>query len=260
MRITKSFSALDRIVAQKSEDLLLRKKKMPFEEIKGSIAPSDFDFFKALSAPGLSLIAEMKKSSPSKGLIRADFDPEKLARIYEGRAQAISVLCDEPFFGGKLENLSLARKNTGLPLLCKDFILEPYQIWEARSFGADAVLLMASLLDPIEIEEMLQILRSLNMSALVEVHSEEELLEVLGTSARIVGVNSRNLRTLEIDENVFSRLGPLIHIEKRLLVAESGLKDREAIDKVRPLADAVLIGSALMEAPDIAEKLWELGY
>lgn len=251
-------TVLDAILARKRLDVAARKEQRPLEVLKEGLGKSERDFYQALAAPGLGLIAELKRKSPSKGMIREDWDPEGIARIYDTHASAISVLCDTPFFGGGHEILCRVRPSTHLPLLCKDFIEDPYQIYEARAFGADAVLLMASVLSPEKIEEYLGIVRSLGMEALVEVHNEKELEGVLSTSARIVGVNNRDLKTLAVDpENVF-RLGA--KIKPRLLVAESGFLSSEEVEAVRGFADAALIGTAIMGAPDIEGKIKELGW
>lgn len=251
-------TVLDTILAQKRLDVALRKENRPLETLKEGLAKSERDFYGALAAPGLGLIAELKRKSPSKGMIREEWDPEGIARIYDAHASAISVLCDTPFFGGGHEILARVRPLTHIPLLCKDFIEDPYQLYEARAFGADAVLLMASVLSPARIEEFLGIVRSLGMDALVEVHNEEELMGVLSTTTRIVGVNNRDLKTLTIDsENVF-RLGA--KIKPRLLVAESGFLSSEEVEAVRGFADAALIGTAIMGAPDIGGKIKELGW
>jgi len=253
---------LRRIIAQKREDVSQRQLARPLAQLREAISKSDRNFFAALHRPSLSLIAELKRSSPSRGLIRPDFDVQAIALIYEKQAQAISVLCDEPFFGGSLLYLSQVRPITTVPLLCKDFILSEYQIWEARTYGADAVLLLASILDPPTIETYLILARQLGMEGLVEVHSAAELNGVLATSARIIGVNNRDLHTLQIDEERVFQLAPRIREERRecLVVAESGFHRPEQIARLRGVADAVLIGTTLMQAPDIAQRMGELGW
>ncbi len=255
-------SVLRRIISRKEEDVKRRQVERPLAQLRETITKSDRDFVAALHRPSLSLIAELKRCSPSRGLIRPDFDAQSIALIYEKQAQAISVLCDDPFFGGSLLYLSQVRPITTIPLLCKDFILSDYQLWEARAYGADAVLLLASLLDPATIETYLSIARQLGMEGLVEVHSEAELDGVLTTSARIIGINNRDLHTLQIDEERVFLLAPRIREECRdsLIVAESGYHLPEQIARLRGIADAVLIGTTLMKAPDIAQRMRELGW
>jgi indole-3-glycerol phosphate synthase / phosphoribosylanthranilate isomerase len=255
-------SVLDEILARKRADVAERKKKRPIEAIERSIVRSERDFRRAIAKEGLSLIAEIKRRSPSKGLLRDPFDPESIAAIYDRSARAISVLTDEPYFGGSPEHLLAARRSCARPVLCKDFVVDPeYQIAEARSFGADAALLIARALSSAEIERGLAHVRALGMAAIVEVHDELELDRVLGeTSAEIIGVNSRDLRTLQIDPDRVFALAPKIRAAKRLLIAESGLETKEGIDRLRPIADAVLIGTSLMRAEDIAQRLVEIGF
>ncbi len=262
-------SVLQRIAARKREDVAARAAQVPLELLQARITPADRDFYTALASPerttpGVALIAEIKHASPSEGVIRADFNPVAIARIYERHAAALSVLCDAPFFGGSHDHLRQVRPVTTRPLLCKDFILEPYQIWEARDAGADAVLLMASLLTAEVIEAYLATVRQLGMEALVEVHSDEELEAVLQTSARIVGVNNRDLKTLRVDLETVFRLAPRVRTgsgdRRRLLVAESGVSRPEEVARLRGVADAALIGTTFMRAPDLEAKIQELGW
>jgi indole-3-glycerol phosphate synthase len=221
-------------------------------------SPSERSFFAALQRPGLSLIAEIKRRSPSKGAIREGADPIEIARIYARHAQAISVLTDEPFFGGSLDVLAQVRSAVELPLLMKDFVVSEAQIRAGRRAGADSLLLMASLLPPESIEILLSVSRELGMEPLVEVHDERELDEVLSTSARIVGINNRDLGTLAIDRDNFARLAA--RLDDRLAVCESGIETREDVERVRATADAVLIGTTFMAAPDIEAKIEELSW
>jgi indole-3-glycerol phosphate synthase len=252
---------LEPIVAQKRADVAARKAARPLEVVAAAGRRSERSFLAALEAPGLSLIAEIKRRSPSKGLLAPDFDVGAIAALYDRAAQAISVLTDGPFFGGELPDLGRARERARLPLLAKDFVIEPYQLYEAREHGADAVLLIARLLGADAIESCLRIARSLGMEALVEVHDAAELERVLGeTSATVVGVNSRDLDTLAIDPELVHRLAPRVKAAKKILVAESGLETAEGVARLRGTADAVLIGTAFMAAPDRAAKLVELGF
>jgi indole-3-glycerol phosphate synthase / phosphoribosylanthranilate isomerase len=247
-------SALGRIIAQKIEDVSQRMKQTTL----GELEPSDRSFYEAL-AKGRALIAEVKKRSPSKGLLRKNLDVEAIGRIYDQHAAAISVVTDEPFFGGSLMLLAAVRARVRRPVMLKDFVISEFQIQEARAYGADAVLLMASVLDRDSLAELYGLTRSLGMDALVEVHTEAELEEVLTTEARIIGVNNRDLATLTIDpEHVFD-LAPKIPRD-RLRVAESGIESRAMLDRLAGVVDAVLIGTAFMQADDVEAKIRELSW
>lgn len=256
---------LDEIVENKRREVAESKRRTPLSELKrkaGLRAPPR-DFTGALlDGNGLKLIAEVKKASPSKGVIRQDFDPVQIARIYaRNGAAAISVLTDEKYFGGRLSYLADVRRwlgQTAPPLLRKDFIIDPYQVYESRAHGADAILLIAAILPPAQLCELLQLSHSLGMICLVEVHNEDELKSVLKTEARVIGINNRDLKTMTTDVGVTARLRPLI-LQGRLVVSESGIHTRADIMMMERLGvSAVLIGEALMSAPDIAAKMREL--
>jgi len=217
---------------------------------------------KALARPGLAVVAEIKRASPSKGVIRYDLEPEALLAAYEaGGADAVSVLTDREYFSGDGEVLRALRARTELPLLRKDFLVDPLQLYESRFLGADAVLLIAAALeDPRELQHMLSLAAELGMEALVEVHTPEELLRVLDTDAAILGINNRDLRTFSVDLSVTERLLDLLRARepgtKRLVVAESGVRSPEDARFLRRCgADAVLVGEALVRA---AEPEWLL--
>lgn len=252
-------TVLDRIVARTRADLAGRMARAPRGSIEAGITPSRRSFVEALGAPGLGLIAEFKPASPSKGPIRPGADPAAYARVYSRQAAAISVLTDGPFFGGGHHLLDAFDAHGSRPLLCKDFIVDGYQIVEARAHGADAVLLMASLHDEAALRALLAEARSLQMEALVEAHDEEEIDRAARAGARVVGVNARDLRTLAVDPGrVLALLG---RVPAGLLrVAESGVARREQVEALRGLADAVLIGSALMEPEDPAAAIRGLGW
>ncbi|MBK8012552.1 MAG: indole-3-glycerol-phosphate synthase [Deltaproteobacteria bacterium] len=258
-------SVLGRIVEAKIADVQKRATATPIEQHRVHAQRTDRSFQGALSRgdavshrnPGL--IAEIKEKSPSKGTLRPDLDPLAIAEIYGRHAQAISVVCDGPFFGGSLDRLAAVRAHVSLPVLLKDFIISEYQIYEGRCFGADAVLLMASVLEPDGLEHLVNVADALGMDALVEVHTEAEIEAVAKGPAKIVGINNRNLHTLEIDPMTFVRLAPLIP-RGRTVVAESGIRTKDDLVPLRDVADAVLIGSTLMSAPDIEAKLIELGW
>jgi indole-3-glycerol phosphate synthase len=249
---------LDRIVAHKRAEVAARKAARPLSRMAlhpGAIGPIR-DFRAALtdwSRPAPRVIAEIKRRSPSRGSLRPDLDPAGLAATYErSGAAAISVLTDCAFFGGSPDDLSQARQATSLPVLCKDFILEPYQIFEAFMAGADAVLLIAAVLDAVQIRDYYELAAGLGMEALVEVHDETELALALEAGANIIGINNRDLRTFEVSLDVTRSLAPLIP-PSVVKVSESGIhtpQDRELMAELG--VDAILVGEALVTAPDIA--------
>jgi indole-3-glycerol phosphate synthase len=210
----------------------------------------------------VKLIAEVKKASPSRGIIRAEFNPVEIARIYAGGgAAAISVLTEPDHFQGRLEYLveiKTALKNRNIPLLRKDFIIDPYQIYQSRAYGADCLLLIAAVLEPNELTDLLSLSHQLGMQCLVEVHNEEELAVALESDAEIIGINNRDLNTFVVDINTTKCLKTLIPAGG-LVVSESGIKNRRDMQKLNGWGvDAALVGEALMAAPDIAAKMREL--
>jgi indole-3-glycerol phosphate synthase len=210
----------------------------------------------------IRVIAEVKKASPSKGIIREDFDPVRIALEYEqSGASAISVLTEEDFFLGRREYLTRIRASVAIPLLRKDFIIEPYQVVEARALGADAFLLIVSLLTDPTLEELIFLGQELGMEALVEVHNEEELDRALHTPARIIGINNRDLKTFVTDIQTTFRLVERIP-EGRVVVSESGIQSPEDLKQMERFGiEAVLVGEVLMRSPHPGEKLRELlGY
>jgi indole-3-glycerol phosphate synthase len=253
---------LDEIIAKKRQRVDALKKKQPFSEIEKAVssAAPPRDFFHALKEGGMpAVIAEIKKASPSAGAIRSELDVGALVSSYEkGGAAAVSVITEEDFFDGKLAYLREAKDKSCLPVLCKDFIIEPTQVFAARGAGADALLLIASVLEQDSLVSLLKTARSLGMECLVEVHNEEELIRVLATDARIVGINNRNLMTFEVDLKTTLGLRPLIPSD-RLVVSESGIHERADIETLRGArVDAVLVGTSLMRATDPEQKLKEL--
>jgi indole-3-glycerol phosphate synthase len=253
---------LARIVAQTRIDVAARKATTPLEALlpKVAVAPrARIPFRDALRTRELHLIAEYKPRSPSRGELRPGVTPSDVIPHYDRSADAISVLCDAPFFGGGYDLLRTIRAMTSRPLLCKDFIVDEYQLLEARAAGADAVLLMASVLDSATLAVLYQRAASLGLDALVETHTEDELDRVLALDCAIVGVNSRDLRTMSINHNyMYSQLAKIPNTCLR--VAESGFGTRTDVDGARRRVDAILMGSELMSAPDIAARLAELGF
>ena len=255
---------LDDIVADKKKELAQAKKRMPLRELEVRIAQrkAPLDFASALHGEGVSIIAEVKKASPSKGLLCPDFDPVRLAKAYaEGGAAAISVLTEVKYFQGSLDYLLQikdALEAVKIPLLRKDFIFDPYQVYEAKAYGADAILLIAAILEDGQLAELISLAREVAMQALVEVHDEKELARVLYTNAGIIGINNRDLRTFEVDIHTTERLRSLIPPD-RVIVSESGVSRREDIGKLREWGvNAALIGEALVTADDVGVKLREL--
>ncbi len=256
---------LDEIVADKQVELEARKKAMPLNRLEKEALrrPPPLDFAAALRGQGVRLICEVKKASPSKGLIRADFEPVALAKTYAANgASAISVLTEVKHFQGSLSYVPEIRAALGdkqIPLLRKDFLTDPYQIYESRANGADALLLIVAILTATKLKELLELSHRLGMRCLVEVHNEAELKIALDSGARIIGINNRDLTTFETDVTTTKRLRPLIP-QDRIVVSESGIKDRKDMERLRGWGvDAALIGESLMASRDIAAKMKELG-
>jgi len=255
---------LDQIVANKLSEVKAGKRSLPLDELqKAALEQSPpLDFASALVGARIALIAEVKKASPSKGVIRPDFNPVEIAQIYtDNGASAISVLTDFKYFQGSIDYLKDIRDGLGdksLPLLRKDFILDPYQVYESRACGADSILLIVAILTPKKVETLLETAHQLGMSCLVEVHNEAELEIALRSRARIIGINNRDLSTFTVDLATTRRLRLLIP-QDRIVVSESGIKGRSDMEKLRQWGvDAVLIGESLMSSTNIAAKMKEL--
>ncbi|HJX31802.1 MAG TPA: indole-3-glycerol phosphate synthase TrpC [Thermodesulfobacteriota bacterium] len=255
---------LETILTHKKEEIQSRKKLIPLSALKQEALhrPLPRDFFSALyekRGNASRIIAEIKKASPSRGIIHEDFIPQEIGTIYQREgAVAISILTESKFFQGDLSFLSLVRKNTDIPLLCKDFIIDPYQIYEAASQGADGFLLIAAILSRQQIEDFLSLGKELGMEALVEVHSEEELRKALLTSAKIIGINNRDLKTFKT--NITTTLSLIKFIPAgKVVVSESGINTRSQIEILEKAGvHAFLIGEALMKEKDPGKKLREL--
>ena len=256
-------SILDKIVAEKRLELARQKKLAPLPVVQERAAAQTppLDFAAALQGRQVRLIAEVKKASPSRGLLCPDFDPVRLAGVYASHgAAAISVLTD-PRFQGELEHI-VQIKQAGVsrraPVLRKDFIFDPYQVYEARAAGADALLLIVAILSPRQLGELLALSRKLGMECLVEVHNPEELDIALACGAQVIGINNRDLHTFTTDLAVTQGLAPKVPRGK-VIVSESGISSTADVGRLARLGvNAVLVGEALVTAPDIAAKVREL--
>lgn len=257
---------LQQIFTHKRAEVAAAKFAQPLAEIKAMLGDREDQprgFERALRDAALSgwtaIIAEVKKGSPSKGIIRPDFDPLDIASIYQDNgATCLSVLTDEHFFLGHLRYLALIREQVTLPLLRKDFIFDEYQIFEAAAGGADAVLLIAAMLEPAQLSDLLGRARELYLDVLLEVHDERELEMALATDCGLIGINNRSLHTFVTDLATTERLAPLVPAE-RLIVAESGITCRADLERLQAAgAGAFLVGESLMREEDIGVKLQEL--
>ena len=261
---------LKRIIDVKRAEVAQVCAEVPLAELRESVVglPGCRDFYRAVAKRnrrGINVIAEIKKASPSAGLIRADFDPVRLARIYESAgADAISVLTDEKFFQGRLEYVGQVKQAVSLPILRKDFIIDPYQVFEARAAGADAILLIAEALPPAQLLDLLELAHSLTLTVLVEIHEADslkglhDLAELPREGVALLGVNNRNLKQMTVDLETSLRMAePLGGV--RGLVSESGIKQRRDVERLIGAGfSGVLVGETLMRADDIAGKFREL--
>jgi len=255
---------LDDIVADKRRDLVKAKVEFPLSALKRRIERqrAPLDFAGALRADDVSIIAEVKKASPSKGLLCPDFDHIRLAQTYaSGGAAAISVLTEVNYFQGSLDYLAEIRHalgEEGVPLLRKDFLFDPYQVCEARAFGADALLLIVAILSDAELRDLLALARELGIECLVEVHDDSEMERAISNGAQVIGINNRDLHTFTVDIGTSERLRAQVPRD-RVVVSESGISRREDIKRLAACGvDAVLIGEALVTADDTAARLAEL--
>ena len=259
----KKTDTLKEIILKKKEKIILAKQNLPEEDLKAKCQalPATRPFIGAISKPRtISLIAEIKKQSPSLGVIRQDFNLGEIVKAYqEAGVQALSVLTESDYFGGDISYLNEARSLTEVPILRKDFILEPYQVYETRFFGADAILFIADLLTQDALTELMQLATSLGLAYLVEVHTEKELKKVLKLKqVNLIGINNRDLHTFEVDFKTTEKLFPLIPKDKTVVV-ESGIRSYQDVLFLKILGvSAVLIGGAFMEAEDIKKRVEEL--
>ncbi len=246
-------TVLDDIVADVRVDLERRMSEVSLDDLKqrAGRAPAPLDAEAVLREPGVSVIAEVKRASPSKGALASIEDPAVLARDYEaGGASCISVLTEPRRFRGSLEDLRAVRCAVDIPVLRKDFIVSSYQLWEARACGADVVLLIVAALDQCALESLVERTRSLGMAPLVEVHDADEVARAVDAGATVIGVNARDLRTLEVDRETFSRIAPAIPTSC-IRIAESGIRGpRDLIAYAESGADAVLVGESLVTGGD----------
>ncbi len=246
-------SVLDEIVAGARQDLADREAAVPLAEVKRQAGRQDpaLDPMPTFRAEGVSVIAEVKRASPSRGPLAAIADPAALAAEYaSGGAAAVSVLTEQRRFGGSLDDLRSVRGRVDIPVLCKDFVVSSYQLWEARSAGADMVLLIVAALDQPALVSLVERAGSIGLTPLVEVHDEDELDRALEAEARLVGVNARNLKTLDVDRTTFARLAPRIP-DGVVRIAESGVRGpHDVIEYARCGADVVLVGETLVTGDD----------
>jgi indole-3-glycerol phosphate synthase len=255
---------LDEIMAYHREQLPKVMRETPLSDMRAfaAVAPPVLDFYEALKAPGVSLIAECKKASPSKGLLLPHYDPVRLSQIYvQAGASAISVLTDARHFQGSLEHLRDIKESLAdapLPLLRKDFIFHPYQVYESRVAGADAILLIAAVLGDSELKSLLELTHKLGMNALVEVHTQAEVERVLPLQPPIIGINNRNLQTFTVDFENTARLRAMIP-KQIAVVGESGIKSAADVHQMGRMAvDAILVGETLVRSRQIAQTVGEM--
>jgi indole-3-glycerol phosphate synthase/phosphoribosylanthranilate isomerase len=241
---------LAKIVADKRIWVEERKQAQPLESFKETLKPTDRSFYNALSTGRTEFILECKKASPSKGLIRDDFDLDYIASVYSKHASAISVLTDEKYFQGNFEFLPQVRAIASQPVLCKDFMIDTYQIYLARHYQADAILLMLSVLNDEEYREMADVAHSLNLGILTEVSNEEELERAIELGAKVVGINNRNLRDLTIDLDRTKKLAPRLP-EGTTIISESGIYTNQQVRDLSQFANGFLIGSSLMSEDNL---------
>lgn len=258
---TKAAPILERILESRRAAIAALKASGAESGLPESVAaaPAPRDFRQALRGTGVALIAECKERSPSGGLLQRPYDPVRLAQRYAANgAAAISVLTEPEFFGGSLDHLQTVRAAVDVPVLCKDFIIDPIQVLSARAVGADAVLLIVGVLDDGALRDLQALATELSMQAVVEVHTEEEVDRALRVEATIIGINNRDLTTMKTDRETTARLRPLVPAG-RVVISESGIESRADVDELcRCGVDAVLVGESLLRAGDLEAKVREL--
>lgn len=253
---------LSKIIEEKKKVIEAAKKKLPLDKVKERLSKLYIksSFRRNVSRPHhINLIAELKKASPTRGIIRGDFNPLRIALTYEAQgASALSVITDARFFDGSLDYISQIKGHVSIPILRKDFIIDKYQIYESAYYGAEAILLIANILTQEELNDYLKLVKSLGMDAMVEVHNEEDVEKIVKLQVPIIAINNRDLNTFKVDIGVTQRL--IRHIPpNKVIVAESGIRKYEDVMFLKSLGvDAVLIGEAFMEADDIAAKVRDI--
>jgi len=257
---------LENIIARKKQRLEEQRRNFPLKNLEQMLAAASpvRDFYASLlkkDERAIPVIAEFKRKSPSQGEIRSDLNPAELAQKYEAAGgRAVSILCEQDFFGGSLDDLQAAKKNCSLPVLCKDFIISSFQVMLSRIYGADLILLIASALAPKKLDELFLLTKELQMTPLVEVHDQAELEQALALGARLLGINNRNLATLEVSLDTTRTLLPLVPHD-RMVISESGFKRREDLEIFyRAGVSAFLIGGSILASPNPEAKLRELVY
>lgn len=252
-------TVLAKIVEDKKEWVAARKVSQPLESFIKDVVPSDRSFYDALSGNPAKFILECKKASPSKGLIRNDFNLDYIAGVYGKYAAAISVLTDEKYFQGNFDFLPIVRSQVPCPVLCKDFMVDTYQVYLARYFQADAILLMLSVLNDEEYQTLAAVAHELNLGVLTEVSNDDELERAIALNARVVGINNRNLRDLSIDLNRTKVLAPRLP-DDRIVISESGIYTHQQIRELASFANGFLIGSSLMAETDVEQAVRRVLY
>ncbi|MCX8730372.1 bifunctional indole-3-glycerol-phosphate synthase TrpC/phosphoribosylanthranilate isomerase TrpF [Gilliamella sp. B2969] len=243
-------TVLKKIIEDKQSWLVSQQASKPLETFKMDVKPSDRDFYQSLNQTKTAFILECKKASPSKGLIRDDFDPATIAKVYKDYASAISVLTDEKYFQGRFEFLPIVRNEVTQPVLCKDFIIDEYQIYLARYYQADAILLMLSVVNDDEYRHLSRIAHQLNMGVLTEASTQAEVERAIALGAKVIGINNRNLRDLSVDLNRVKNLSKTIP-DDRIIISESGIYTHNQVKELSQFANGFLIGSALMSEPNL---------
>lgn len=255
-------NVLEKIVFDKQAEIAQRKKAFPLTKFKDDLNKSERSFYDALAQPNAGYILECKKASPSKGLIRADFNLDEIIKAYAPYAACISVLTDEKYFQGKFEYLEYVRERVEQPVINKDFFIDPYQIYLARYHNADAVLLMLSVLDDKQYKELANLAALYDLDVLTEVSNEEEVTRALSLKAKIIGINNRNLRDLSTDLATTEKLVPMIKDAQHecLIISESGIYTNQDVRRLAPLVDGFLVGSSVMAEDNVAQAVKKLVY
>lgn len=253
---------MSEIIKYKKSQIAQAKSRLPEKKILKFLKPrKGFPFKEAISKPNLNLIAEIKKASPSEGVIRKDFDFLKIALDYKkAKVSALSVLTEEKYFLGNINHISLIKEKVDLPILRKDFILDRYQIFESLYFGADSILLIAKILSLKEIKEFLKICKDIGLDCVLEINDRKDLEKALKTKTEIIGINNRDLNSFKLNLKTTERLFPLIP-KDRIVISESGIKRKSEVNFLKKIGiNAILVGEALLKSKNITKKIAELGF